>query len=70
MQVTNTLAYWTHSKVMKKIKVVNSTARLETLARDKQSSLLPKFVNHGQQSFITLGQGGFYYKNITDVLIP
>jgi hypothetical protein len=30
---------------------------LEKLARDKQSSLLRKFVNFKQKSFITLGSG-------------
>ncbi len=32
-------------------------ARLEVLVEDKQSSLLRKFVNCGQKSFITSGPG-------------
>jgi hypothetical protein len=31
---------------------------MEGLARDKHSSLLWKFVNYGQKSFITLAPGG------------
>jgi hypothetical protein len=31
--------------------------RLEMLARSKHSSLSPKFVNYGQESFATLGPG-------------
>jgi hypothetical protein len=36
---------------------VPGLTRLEKLARNKHSSLLQTFVNHGQKSFITLGPG-------------
>jgi hypothetical protein len=42
--------------------------RLERLARDKHSSLLHKFANYGQKSFITLGSGPKIIKLITAVI--
>ncbi len=43
---------------------------LAILARDKHSSLLPKFVNYGQKSFITsatgltIGSNGKFYSEV------
>jgi hypothetical protein len=42
--------------------------RLESLARDKHTSLLQKFVNYGQKRFITLGPGSTVVEHLTTKL--
>ncbi len=58
------LAYRAHSEVTKSIKFVESIGalikhgtKLVRPARDKHCSLLQKFVNYGQNFFITLAPG-------------